>query len=82
MAKCIKCKGDFDQKKSGTRHCGCAKYSPVANDSKYWHDVRRFFQDPIYQCLRLDHEENLSCEMRYVRPPIMVISKIHTKKRR
>ena len=79
MARCIKCKTEFDQNGGGSRNCGCAKYSPVPSDSKYWRDSSRYFQDPIYQYLRLDNSENLSCEMRYVRPHIMVISKIKRK---
>ena len=80
IIKCIKCKKAFEQKKS-SRNCGCAQYQKVSSDVKYWHDTRRFFQDPIYQFLRLDNSENLSCEMRYVRPSIMVINKARRRKR-
>jgi len=81
IAKCLKCKQDFDQGNSCSRHCGCAKYQKVSSDVKYWHDVKRFIQDPIYQYLRLSHTENLSTEMRYVRPSIMVINKPNKRKR-
>ena len=79
IAKCIKCKKEFEQKK-GTRNCGCGKYQKMEGHSKYWHDVSRYFQDPIYQHFRLSHEESLACEMRFVRPIITVISKSMKRK--
>ena len=89
LIRCLKCGKDFHRKDLRTRNCGCSKYIPVPTDSKYWHDTSRFFQDPIYQMMRLDNSENLSCEMRFVRPvqaikswsSIMVINKPLKRKR-
>ena len=89
LIKCLRCRKDFYRNDLRTRNCGCAKYQKIEGDSKYWHDASRFFQDPIYQHFRLDNSENLSCEMRFVRPvqaikswsSIMVINKARRRKR-
>lgn len=78
--RCIKCKKQFEQGDGRTRFCGCSKYHRVQFDGKYLADISRYFQDPIYQNLRLSHSENLSTEMRFVRPVITIINKPSKRK--
>ncbi len=75
IIRCVKCKKEFDRGSTSNRRiCDDIKCKPLVMKSRlsrhyqfftFMGSMKRYFQNPIYQYLRLGHSESLNNDIQY-----------------
>jgi|GEM_PF-5189485 hypothetical protein len=74
IIRCTKCKSKFEQGASNNRICGsedCRMISKSGRQTRHYHfwtyiaGIQKYFQNPIYQYIRLTDGEPLNSSIQY-----------------